>query len=231
MRRMLLLLSVVLLGCWVAVILSLHQGRDAVQKLTARLQANASENPEYWHGEWQRLGITAREKALRYEQWIVDHHLENDMLVNRHSDGRPAGECDSLLFSSLRYTALIKLGWRDKANGAWRGIQNAYQNGRWVRHPKCRRKSTSRDMIVGLLVAMTQSPPAEVRRLQQLFDIVGETGGSIDDGPFYTSLAVRGEHIIQHQSNTHLEKAYDFNIPKIKQGQYLFSFTLLSMSK
>jgi hypothetical protein len=39
-------------------------------------------------------------------------------------------------------------------------------------------------MIVGLLVAMTQSPPAEVRRLQQLFDIVGETGGSIDDGPF-----------------------------------------------
>jgi hypothetical protein len=184
MRRMLLLLSVLLLGCWVALILSLHEGRHAVQKLTARLQANASEDPDYWRGEWQSLGITAREKAWRYEQWMVEDHLEHDMLVNRHSDGRPASECDSLLFSSLRYTALIKLGWRDKANAAWRGIQNAYQNGRWVRHPKCRRKSTSRDMIVGLLVAMTQSPPAEVRRLQQLFDIVGETGGSIDDGPF-----------------------------------------------
>jgi hypothetical protein len=42
-------------------------------------------------------------------------------------------------------------------------------------------------MIVGLLVAMTQSPPAEAQRLRQLFDIVNETGGSIDDGPFYVS--------------------------------------------
>ncbi len=186
MRR-LLFFTGVLMFCWGVLALFLQHGRSSVQNLTARLKASSSENPEYWRGEWQRLGIEAREKALRYEQWLAESHLENNMVVNRHADGRAASECDSLLFSSLRYTALMKLGWHDKAFRAWRGIENAYQKGRWVRHPKCRRKSTSRDMIVGLLVAMTQNPPAEATRLQQLVNIVGETGGSVDDGPFYVS--------------------------------------------
>jgi len=186
MRRV-LLISVFMTLCWVTVVWALQQNRHSIQKLTARLQSSASENPEYWHGEWQKLGIQAREKALLYEQWLEEGFLEHGMVVNRHSDGRPSGECDSLLFSSLRYTALMKLGWQDKAYQAWRGLENAFQVGRWVRHPKCRRKSTSRDMIVGLLVAMTQNPPSEVRRLQQLLSIVDSTGGSVDDGPFYVS--------------------------------------------
>jgi hypothetical protein len=68
----------------------------------------------------------------------------------------------------------------DKTYQGWRGIQKAFQNGRWVRHPKCRRKSTSRDMIAGVLVALTQNPPAEVRQLQQLLNIVDSTGGLVD---------------------------------------------------
>ncbi len=186
MRRI-LLISVFMTLCWACIVWSLQQNRQSIQKLTARLRASATENPEYWRGEWQRLGIAAREKAYLYEQWLEEGFLEQGMVVNRHSDGRPSGECDSLLFSSLRYAALTKLGWHDKAYRAWRGIQNAFQNGRWVRHPKCRRKSTSRDMIVGLLVAMTQNPPAEVRQLQKLLNIVDSTGGSVDDGPFYVS--------------------------------------------
>src|SRR4051812_24208489 len=118
--------------CWMAMIWSLQQSRHSIQKFTARMQASASENPEYWRGEWQRLGIMAREKAFLYEQWIEEGFLENEMVVNRHADGRSSSECDSLLFSSLRYTALMKLGWQDKAYKAWRGIENAFQNGRWV---------------------------------------------------------------------------------------------------
>ncbi len=186
MRRVLLISGLMTL-CWAAVVWSLQQNRHSIQKLTARLQAGATDNPEYWRGEWQRLGIQAREKAFLYEQWLEQDFLDQGMVVNRHRDGRPSGECDSLLFSSLRYAALVKLGWQDRAYQAWRGIENAFQIGRWVRHPKCRRKSTSRDMIVGLLVAMTQNPPSEVRRLQQLMNIVDTTGGSVDDGPFYVS--------------------------------------------
>lgn len=186
MRWKLLIALVTFTTLWVGSVLFLKKSHHTIQKLTARIQASASEDPEYWKAEWQRLGILAREKALLYDDFI-EEGLDYGMVVGRHADGRPSGECDSLLFSSLRYAALMKLGWQDKAHRAWRGIENAFELDRWVRHPKCRRKSTSRDMIVGLLVAMTQNPPAEVRRLQQLLDIVNKTGGSVDDGPFYVS--------------------------------------------
>ena len=160
-----------------------------MEQLTNHLQAraSASADPQYWHDHWQRLAIEAREKALRYELWIEADQLDEGMVVSRRSDGKLMGECDSLLFSSLRYTALVKLGWQDKARRAWQGISRAFHNGRWTRHPKCKNQYTSRDMIIGLLAAMTQNPPAEVRHLQQLLRIVKETGGSIDEGPFYVS--------------------------------------------
>lgn len=61
------LLGVVLIGCWIALRLSLQQGRYSVEALTARLQTSPSENPEFWHSEGQWLGIEAREKAWGYE--------------------------------------------------------------------------------------------------------------------------------------------------------------------
>lgn len=188
MRRNLLISCIIFVIFWLTLVLSIRGSRDTIQKLTAKLQASASENPEYWKSEWQRLGIEAREKALRYEGWIEDGFLEYGMVVNRYADGRFTGECDSLLFSSLRYSALKKLGWHDKAQKAWRGIENALESDRLVRHPKCRRKNTSRDMVVGFLVALTQNPPAETRRLQQLLSIIDKTGGSVDlNAPFYVS--------------------------------------------
>jgi hypothetical protein len=62
MRRV-LLISVFMTLCWASIVWSLQQNRHSIQKLTARLRASAIENPEYWRGEWQRLGIAAREKA------------------------------------------------------------------------------------------------------------------------------------------------------------------------
>jgi hypothetical protein len=114
MRRV-LLISAFMTLCWASIVWTLQQNRHSIQKLTARLRASATENPDYWRGEWQRLGIAAREKAYLYDQWLEEGFLEHGMVVNRHSDGRPSGECDSLLFSSLRFTALMKLGWHDKA--------------------------------------------------------------------------------------------------------------------
>ncbi|MCX6130153.1 MAG: hypothetical protein NTX25_13940, partial [Proteobacteria bacterium] len=186
MRYGLLTLGLLLMA-WLGFVMALQSNRNSILGLNARLKAEADYSPEYWHKEWQRLGVAARERALLYEQELEKDHLLDAMVVNRHRDGRVASECDSLLFSSLRYVALLKLGWQDKADAAWQGIEGAYQKGRWARHPKCQDRSTSRDMIVGLLVALSQHPPRDRQHLQTLLDIVRDTGGSIDDGPFYVS--------------------------------------------
>jgi hypothetical protein len=187
MRRGLVLLSLgaSLGAAWLGLVLLDQQ--NAVQSLSAQLRIAAVSDPEEAHQRWRELALEARERAVLYEEWIEAEHLDRGMVVHRHAGGRSSGECDSLLFSSLRYTALHKLGWHDKAEDAWAAIERAHENGRWLRHPQCRRKSTSRDMIVGLLTAINQNPQGKDAQLQQTLDIIERTDGSIDRGPFYVS--------------------------------------------
>ncbi len=135
------------------------------------------------------LSAVARERAMLYEQAIVKDHLDQGLVVNRNlADGRAESLCDSLFFSSLRFTALHKLGWSDEANEAWSHVLlETYDRGRFIRHPKCRRKSASRDQIIGLTVALTQEPLQHRLELERILQIIERTGGSIDDGPFYVS--------------------------------------------
>ncbi len=151
------------------------------------LRASALLNSEGAEQRWRNLALQAREKAVFYEEEIEREHLESGMVVNRRNNGEPEGVCDSLLFSSLRYTALVKLGWTDKAAAAWQAIARSQQGGRWIRHPLCREKVTSRDMIFGLVTALSQNPPLAGEHLKSLLGIIEKTDGSIDPGPFYVS--------------------------------------------
>jgi hypothetical protein len=128
----------------------------------------------------------AVEKFDNYELLIERGHLENGMLVNRLVDGSIAGECDSLLFSSLRYVALKKMGRASSAALAWKGLINAYDDGRWYRHPLCK-KWTSRDMLIGLLAALTQKPPEHKQILLQIMSTIHDNDGYFGDGPPYVS--------------------------------------------
>ena len=94
-----------------------------------------------------------RARATFYELEIQKAHLFHGMVVNRLLSGRVQSECDSLLFSALRYAALHRLDMTLQAEKAWQAILKSQTEGRWYRHPKCRRRPTSRDMILGVLVA------------------------------------------------------------------------------
>ena len=128
-----------------------------------------------------------------YERMIQKHFLEDGMVVNRTASGKAIDHCDSLLFSSLRYISLKKLGMPEKAEAAWAAIEKSRneQSGGWMRHPKCDHW-TSRDMIVGLLAALTQLPPNSDVHLDGLVDYVGKNQGYIGEGPFYVSYLSPG---------------------------------------
>jgi hypothetical protein len=139
--------------------------------------------------EYREKADLARARALVYNQWINQNHLFKGLVVGRDlSNARPTSVCDSLLFSSLRYAALHKLGEEKEAEKAFQAIiKTNYAGGRWIRHPDCRRKASSRDMIVGLMAALSQEPLGHTEAFARLMDIVARTGGSVDDGPFYVS--------------------------------------------
>lgn len=183
----------------------LQKAGEGVERRTAALRAQALLDEEGLDARYEELALAARERAVLYEEMIEAQQLENGMVVSRRDDGRADAVCDSLLFSSLRYTALVKLGWHDKAERAWRAIVGAaYQNGRWVRHPQCRKKVTSRDMIFGLVTALSQDPPEAATHLAQLLRIIDETDGSVDPGPFYVSRLSPGlGELIKQMSLAH----------------------------
>ncbi|MES2745448.1 MAG: hypothetical protein V4655_08470 [Bdellovibrionota bacterium] len=138
---------------------------------------------------YRDLASLARNRARLYNEWINDTHLYKGLVVGKDlSTGRATSVCDSLLFSSLRYASLKKLGSDEEADKAWQAIaKNNYADGRWVRHPDCKRKSSSRDMIVGLMAALSQEPKGHDEAFAKLMGIIARTGGSVDDGPFYVS--------------------------------------------
>jgi hypothetical protein len=144
-------------------------------------------------GDWAQIDEAIRQKTRVYDYLLRQHHLLDGMVVDRYSDGSPANVCDSLLFSSLRYVALEKLGHHGEALKAWRAIERSQDNaGGWFRHPACAKQSTSRDMLVGLLVALSQKPPGYKAYLKDLLSYIKRHSGYISHGPFHVSLLTPG---------------------------------------
>ena len=138
------------------------------------------------------LETEAKRRARLYDDIIQKDHLVDGMVVSRNlTSGVMLDQCDSLLFSSLRYVSLVKLGWLDRAKEAWDGISNAHRDGTWLRHPRCRH-STSRDMLVGLLAALSQRPDGYDQHLLTLIRRIERHDGYFSTGPIYVSYLSPG---------------------------------------
>jgi len=143
------------------------------------------------------------ERVDLYEKYVEAGFLLDGMAVHRNSFGEPIHQCDSLLFSSLRFTALHKLGYHAKAEQAWEAIQKSQEKGQWFRHPSCK-KSTSRDMLLGLLVALGQSPANSSHHLVQLVDYINQNSGFFGAGRIDRSFLSPGlAEIIRLQLQKH----------------------------
>jgi len=135
--------------------------------------------------------LLLRARVAFYEREVRDRFLLDGMVVNLDAAGRPLDVCDSLLFSSLRFVSLKKLGDIDSADAAWTAIRRSGEDGIWMRHPRCA-KFLSRDMIVGLLVALTQAPDGSQGKLKDLLRVVEERGGFFSHGPASVSFLSPG---------------------------------------
>ncbi|MBP9708754.1 MAG: hypothetical protein KBD78_14035 [Oligoflexales bacterium] len=127
-----------------------------------------------------------RLQAFQYYRLIEMQHLEDGMIVNRDENGTAIDICDSLLFSSLYYVSLKKLGFESAAENTWYAIKNSKNGAQWLRHPKCL-KPTSRDMLLGLLVALSQEPEDYKEITSNLFTAISKYGDKFGPGPFYVS--------------------------------------------
>lgn len=143
--------------------------------------------------KWEAL-----QRIDTYEQLIKKNYLIDGMLVNRSIDGTPIDHCDSLLFSSLRFIALKKLGRIDDANAAWTAIAKSRDKGKWFRHPQCK-NATSRDMILGVVAALTQKPSDTKAIITDLLLEIGQNGGFFANGPFYVSFISPGLAFLLYQ--------------------------------
>ena len=141
---------------------------------------------------YQELEKQLHKRVQFYESEISRSHTLDGMIVNREIlDGKIRDECDSLLFSSIRYVSLKKLGYEKSAQNAWKSISKSKKHGKWQRHPTCDHW-TSRDMILGLMVALSQSPPNSDETIKQFFDYVEVNDGYFGDGPIYVSFLTPG---------------------------------------
>jgi len=128
-----------------------------------------------------------RRRVNLYHEISKRDFLEKGMLVHRSLSGKAVDECDSLLFSNLNFIALEKLGFQEDAEAAWKSIEQSQKNGQWVRHPNCANHSTSRDMIIGILLALSQKPENHQEHFKQLLQQIDAGGGFFHKGPIYVS--------------------------------------------
>jgi len=133
-----------------------------------------------------RLRREALTRAALYDGLIRRDMLVDGMVVNRNSKGEPEGLCDSLLFSSLRFYSLKKLGFNRSAEEAWDGMLGSRSGAQWHRHPRCA-KSLSRDMLMGILVALRADPDHGTSVFRSMLAEISRQNGFIGDGPFYVS--------------------------------------------
>ena len=139
-----------------------------------------------------RLQREAVSRVALYNELIKRDVLLDGMVIHLDEQRNVAGECDSLLFSSLRYVALLRAGLADEAAAAWESINKSRQGGFWFRHPRCRDKSLSRDMMMGLLIALNENPPGTREVLVQLLEEIDRRNGYFSDGPFFVSYLSPG---------------------------------------
>ena len=170
----------------------LHFSSGDTFRMAAKLRSDSISHSQDPAARYQKLRLEALKRAELYEFFIQQDHLYMGMIVNRDQSGAPLSECDSLLFSSLRFVALEKMGMHNEAEHTWESIITAVDNGKWHRHPKCRARWTSRDMIVGVLAALSQHPSQGEGYLRDLIAYVEQTGGYIGSGPFYVSRLTPG---------------------------------------
>lgn len=139
-----------------------------------------------------RLKREVRTRAALYEQLIQANMLSEGMVIYRDHRGRERGLCDSLLFSALRFRALQNLGMKTEANTAWKAIDASRDGGFWWRHPYCRNRSLSRDMLMGVMMTLDTAPSGSREALVELLKEIDERGGSFSDGPFFVSYLSPG---------------------------------------
>lgn len=169
------------LGSWISNSRYLSQSDAFLKDWTSHLVPVSS-------SDWDQLVLETYRRVHVYEQEIEKNHLSQGMLVNRRADGRVLDECDSLLFSSLRYVSLKKLGFEEKSLTAWQAIEKSQKNGLWFRHPDCTWQDASRDMMAGLIAALAQRPPGYQKHLLSLFDYLKKNMGFFGEGPPYLSF-------------------------------------------
>lgn len=160
--------------------------------LSSRIKEESVVTSYNHRNRYHELISQGLERAAIYEKEIQSNHLYLGMVANRDHKGNFQSECDSLLFSSLRYVALLKLGFQREADDAWEAIVQSQNQGQWFRHPTCRSKGTSRDMIVGLLAALSQKPANGKDYLIELIEYIKDHDGYIGTGPFHVSRVSPG---------------------------------------
>jgi hypothetical protein len=133
-----------------------------------------------------RIKREAISRAALYDALIERRMLVDGMVIHRGVNGEPEGLCDSLLFSSLRFYALKKLGFTRQANEAWAAIIGSRDGAQWRRHPRCG-KSLSRDMVMGVLVALRADPVGGDGVFRDMLAEIDRRWGFVGDGPFYVS--------------------------------------------
>jgi hypothetical protein len=134
--------------------------------------------------------------------------LLDGMVVNRNAEREPEGICDSLLFSSLRFFALKRLGFEESAQAAWNGVLGSRSGAQWRRHPRCG-KSLSRDMLMGVLVALRADPEHGTSVFRSMLSEIDRQNGFVGDGPFYVSWLSPGVAGLVRMEAERRQIAYD----------------------
>jgi hypothetical protein len=155
-----------------------------------------------------RLRREALSRAALYDELIKKNMILDGMVVNRNAEGEPEGICDSLLFSSLRFFALKRLGFEESAQKAWNGVLGSRSGAQWQRHPRCG-KSLSRDMLMGVLVALQANPENGTSVFRSMLTEIDRQKGFIGDGPFYVSWLSPGVAGLVRMEAERRNVAYD----------------------
>ena len=191
MFRILSIISLCLLLAIGLGILVFSGNADILDLHAKLLQSYARHNPEAIDAEWNQSKEAAIQRMLTYRNFIMRDFLLDDMVINRENGDAVSDLCDSLLFSSLLYVAWNKIGLDHEARVIFNGIKGAENNGKWWRHPRCNHR-LSRDMVVGVLAAMSQRPPEAKAMLSRFLHFVAMNQGYVGDGPFYVSFLSPG---------------------------------------
>ncbi len=212
------LLGLILVGIALAY---LHENQKILIKTNQDITIQAISLPP--PHDWLELRQNALIRAQHYEDLIQENFLDRGMVIHSGANGKIEGRCDSLLFSSLRYVALKKLGWDESANQAWQAVLDSRRGAKWLRHPKCNHQ-LSRDMIIGLMAALSQEPPRHREIVIELFDYISANQGFFGEGSFHLSYLSPGLGEILR----HIAKKLDMS-PSSLPLQVRYGFSTLSL--